>query len=389
MQIVGSIHKLIDQFYTDKKDPETIKTLKKAVQDLTKTSHVTVSYARANSYHVNTALVHPQFQFLESSNLIYGAFSEDEHMNFAKCVRPVVNERALEPPQVTLFESLYQTDYFRRQLPTQFAGQLVSTHNSLSFPSLQNGLLNLTYEQRQYCQSFITQTMYVCNDYMETVLGTGDSAMTREKVYSMAQLGDAKGFLSTTTSALLLKQAVMCWSENTILPDDPNVYEQWEKKFRSQFFWKIIQEKDEMRAKKAARGDLKIPSQAHLKELAQKITDLQDNYSLSTMNEEVERDKMIAVLREEFASMKKKVTIDNSFTTAAEIEVLRNEIEKHLCRAAVETLDGEVVALQRCFGLSVAEIRYHIHPCQQFAGTFFDQVDPNSHLNLEQKLAPL
>ena len=102
--------------------------------------------------------------------------------------------------------------------------------------------------------------MYVCNDYMETVLGTGDSAMTREKVYSIAQLGDAKSFLSTTTSALLLKQAVMCWSENTILPDDPYVYEKWEKKFRSQFFWKIIQEKEEMLSKKAARGDLKIPS---------------------------------------------------------------------------------------------------------------------------------
>ena len=57
--------------------------------------------------------------------------------------------------------------------------------------------------------------MYVCNDYMETVLGTGDPQMTREKVYSISQLKDAKDFMKDNTSALLLKQAVMCWSENS------------------------------------------------------------------------------------------------------------------------------------------------------------------------------
>ena len=60
-------------------------------------SHVTVSYARSNSYHVNTSLVSPQMQFIETSNMIYGAFSEDEHTNFAKCVRPIINEKACEP----------------------------------------------------------------------------------------------------------------------------------------------------------------------------------------------------------------------------------------------------------------------------------------------------
>ena len=224
---------------------------------------------------------------------------------------------------------------------------------------------------------------------METVLGTGDPAMTREKVYSIAQLGDAKAYLSQTTSALLLKQAVMCWNANQILPDDPHVYEKWEKDFRSKFFWKIIQEKDEMITRKAARGDLKIPTQAQLKDLAQKITDLQDNYSLSTMDEEVEREKMIAVLREEFTAMKKKVTLDNSFTTSAETEVLRNEIEMHLCRAAIDTLQGEQRALTKCFQLAVPQVQYHIHPFQQFAGTLFDTVDHAHHLSLENKLGPV
>ena len=160
MQIVGSIHKLVEQYYIEKKDPRTIRTLKQAVSHLTKMDHVNVSYARSNSYHVNTSLVHPHMQFIESTNLIHGAFSEDEHINFARCVRPVVNERALEPAQVTLFQSLYQTDNFRKRLPSQFAGQLVSTHNAMSFPSLANALLDMKFEERQYAQSFITQAQY-------------------------------------------------------------------------------------------------------------------------------------------------------------------------------------------------------------------------------------
>ena len=100
---------------------------------------------------------------------------------------------------------------------------------------------------------------------------------------------------------------------------------------------------------RAARGDLKIPSKAQLVELANKITELQDSYSLATMDEEVERDKMVAVLREEFSSMKKKVTLDTHYAVLAEALVLKNEIEKHISRAAIAALDGENAALSKCF----------------------------------------
>ena len=74
------------------------------------------------------------------------------------------------------------------------------------------------------------------------------------------------------------------------------------------------------------------------------------------MSEEVEKDKMITVLREEFTAMKKKVTLDANFAVIAEALVLRNEIEKHITRASIKALDGEVTALSRCFTQSVAKI---------------------------------
>ena len=44
---------------------------------------------------------------------------------------------------------------------------------------------------------------------------------------------------------------------------------------------------------------------------------------------------MVEHLKEEFRAQKKKVTLDNFYTTKAEILVLSNEIEKHITRASI------------------------------------------------------
>jgi hypothetical protein len=43
---------------------------------------------------------------------------------------------------------------------------------------------------------------------------------------------------------------------------------------------------------------------------------------------------MIKLLTEEFNEMKKKVCYDNLYTNKAEIQVLKNEIEKFIIKAA-------------------------------------------------------
>lgn len=65
--------------------------------------HVKVIYLQPNNYTVNTAVTMPDSYSLESGNFIYGSIQQDEVLNFKRCVQPVINERALEPPQVTLF----------------------------------------------------------------------------------------------------------------------------------------------------------------------------------------------------------------------------------------------------------------------------------------------
>ena len=64
---------------------------------------------------------------------------------------------------------------------------------------------------------------------METVYNdTTMAKLTAEEVYSLNQLIDAKKFINETTQALLLRNALICWFENSALPDNAEKYEEFE-----------------------------------------------------------------------------------------------------------------------------------------------------------------
>jgi len=68
---------------------------------------------------------------------------------------------------------------------------------------------------------------------METVFGdTSMASLTNEDAYSLSQLVDAKKFINEGTQALLLRNALICWFENSVLPDNCDVYDIFEKNFR-------------------------------------------------------------------------------------------------------------------------------------------------------------
>ena len=66
------------------------------------------------------------------------------------------------------------------------------------------------------------------------------------------------------------------------------------------FFWKIVEQKENMVANLSLRGDPGIPSKKHLSELRQRIDDLMANYSPATATEEEHRAQMVKELRKEF-----------------------------------------------------------------------------------------
>jgi hypothetical protein len=71
---------------------------------------------------------------------------------------------------------------------------------------------------------------------------------------------------------------------------------------------------------------------------------------------------MVKALRIEFSAMKKKVVLDEYFTTKSEILLFSNEIEKFIIKASVRALEDEAAALSKCFTMAVPKIQMHIHP---------------------------
>ena len=93
---------------------------------------------------------------------------------------------------------------------------------------------------------------------METVTGeSGLSEMATDEVYNFAQLEKAKKFIADNTSGLLLKTAVTSWSENSLQPDSIARYEQFERNYRDNYFWKIVEEKEVL--KNTARAEITNP----------------------------------------------------------------------------------------------------------------------------------
>lgn len=130
----------------------------------------------------------------------------------------------------------------------------------------------------------------------------------------------------------------------------------------------------------------RLPSKEQLNEMRERIDDLANDHTTATESEQRKKQELITRLREEFAALKKKVTLDSYLSTKADIQVFSKEIEKFLICASVKTLDDECTALAKCFTMQVPTIQYHIHPFQQFAATLYDKVDPQMHLDVSNKV---
>lgn len=107
-----------------------------------------------------------------------------------------------------------------------------------------------------------------------------------------------------------------------------------------------------------------LPDTKELEQLKRRIKNLEEDQSLATLKDEMERDRLVKALREEFTQIRKKVNTDKYYTFKAEMIVLSNEIEKCIINESVAALDYEANALAGCFTKVEPSIQMHIHPFQ-------------------------
>jgi hypothetical protein len=151
---VGSLYKLVPQFFIQE-NLAAIESVQSAIGRLIRMDHVKLKLLKPNNYAVSMNMVDPLLLNIEPGNLIFGSMQAEEITSFNRCVQPIINEKALEPSQLTLFQTLYQRDTIRCCGSSQFAGQLVNTPANTPFPSLATALIHLSVKDRQYCQGFI------------------------------------------------------------------------------------------------------------------------------------------------------------------------------------------------------------------------------------------
>lgn len=86
---------------------------------------------------------------------------------------------------------------------------------------------------------------YQAGDFMESVYDDHTmSSNNEDDVYTLSQLLLGKKFINEFASAVLLKNALICWTENQPLPQSVELYEEFEKNFKKNFFWKQLELKD-------------------------------------------------------------------------------------------------------------------------------------------------
>lgn len=73
---------------------------------LAKRDHIKILSSNG-SFHLNSADLDVCNSKIESTSLSPHFGSIYEQMNFRKCVYPILSDKALEPPEITLLESIY------------------------------------------------------------------------------------------------------------------------------------------------------------------------------------------------------------------------------------------------------------------------------------------
>lgn len=76
------------------------------------------------------------------------------------------------------------------------------------------------------------------------------------------------------------------------------------------------------------------------------------------------------------------------YQTKAEIAVAHRVLDVEMIKMSLKMIKNEHASLLAAFEQGAADGRVHafVHPQQQFASTLYQSVDPNSHLNVVNKL---
>lgn len=115
--MVHCVERLIDGYYS-KEATKEIKFMTDLHAQLTRRDNIKLSF-KHNAFHLNLAYTRPDTLNLEGANFFSFYANNEEDLGFQSCIQPSINEKALNPPQITLLEGMFGPAMYKT---TQYAG---------------------------------------------------------------------------------------------------------------------------------------------------------------------------------------------------------------------------------------------------------------------------
>jgi hypothetical protein len=228
---VNLVEKLIDSYYS-KNCAKELKFLTDTHKRLTNRDNSTLTYQH-NAFHLSLAAIRAGRVDLGTTHWFYA--DRRQRADFSSCIQPIINEQALNPPQMTVLQAMYPQNN-SHHTGTQFAGQ-VPYFNGV-YSSLGTALIHLPETERVYAASTMTSLKSYFLEYLRTV-----NKEDAKAGLSLEQLRLVKKAYIESITARNLKTCMICWVANSTLPLDPEVYKQYLQQYQDEVFWKILHKK--------------------------------------------------------------------------------------------------------------------------------------------------
>lgn len=183
LQVISIIQKLSEKYF-EKRQRKAGKALNDTLLALSKRDHIKIVGANG-TFHLNSSDLDPSSQNIDTSSLTAYAGSSWEAQQFRRCVFPILSDKALEPVEITLLESIYLLN--ANEIPlkasdnsttavqerrSQYAGcsQVMRPFLGTDLQPLQTNLLCMTTAQRHYVSSNLKQSESLLFDYLQHIV---------------------------------------------------------------------------------------------------------------------------------------------------------------------------------------------------------------------------
>lgn len=205
LQVITNFIKL-NEFYTLQDSDFEVKAFNDAVHALAKRDHVKVLSSNG-VYHVNSFDLDSRYVDLDSSSLNHFFGSVSESNAFNKIVFPILSDKALDPQEITLLESIYlnnkvlipsfgdENENQGNQKTGQFAGSYLTPKPFESdLRPMSTHLLCLNDKTRQKISDNLKNLDYQLHDYLKLILD--ENFPDSMKVYPMNLLKKSRRYLA-------------------------------------------------------------------------------------------------------------------------------------------------------------------------------------------------